>query len=156
MLYQRKKALRDSNLFIRGSTKMHKWSFLLPSWAVMGIRWWRPCENPRFMLILGNTAHYFLLSSSANCSIQVSEILKHQGNLSEAADLIGKRSHCPTKGTRTSAVFVRLWVTPHVQSFEWNDKIALSVLWESMFLFDSMAPHGKSRTSRVLAHVLGI
>jgi hypothetical protein len=40
--------------------------------------------NILFMLILGN----FLLYRP-NDSVQVSEILKHQGSLSEAADLIG-------------------------------------------------------------------
>jgi hypothetical protein len=61
----------------------------------------------------------------ADCSIQVSEILKHQGSLAEAADLIGIFYYINVAENRTGIVLARLRFAYIIQSSTWNDTIAI-------------------------------
>src|SRR5271156_4356364 len=78
--------LRNSSLYIRGDIRKFKCSSLLLLWEVIRMFLWDCYVGTRSMLILGISLD---LKYLVDCSIQISEMLKHQGSLSEAADLIG-------------------------------------------------------------------
>lgn len=66
--------------------------------------------------------------SWTDCSIQVSEILKHQGSLSEAADLIGRMTFSWEKvDCRTGVVCTGLWDSSNVQPVFGNNSATISI-----------------------------
>ena|SRR5271170_432506 len=104
------------------------------------------------MLILG-----IHTCDGTKVSVQVSEILKHQGSLSEAADLIGMVLVL-MGGTndRTGVICTGLWDSSDVQSRSGDNTVTISVFRKSLLLFGDMASYGKSGSTRLLAYSLGV